>query len=123
MKRATIALAALILIPACGYAPSVGLSGGQAGERALEAKVRKCDQRAVQGEWKLFQQTDRDKDLRISRAEARLTVFANKNFSWLDTNEDGFVSNGEFTRYVDYNFCEEYFPMPGGGNRNNDEMR
>lgn len=118
MFRTLLAGVLILAATACGSAPYASSSSGETTFSAENLDYRKCRAEA-RNAWWIYDSSDRNKDRRVTPAEARTTSFANRyNFGDLDHNKDGAVSREEFEVYVDGMYCEEFVPMPlPGGER------
>jgi Ca2+-binding EF-hand superfamily protein len=110
VKKVILTGAALLSLTACGYAPTEGLAGTDAQSvQAQRMSTSACNQ-LLQRERKIFEQSDRDRDRRVSYAEAYRSPLSNYyNFSSLDRNEDGYVSESEFIQQAKFNLCGDDF--------------
>ena len=110
VKKAILAGLAMLSLSACGYAPAESLAGTDVQSvQAQKMSTSACNQ-LLQRERKIFDQSDRDRDRRVSQAEAYRSILSNYyNFSSLDRNEDGYVSESEFIQQARFNLCGDDF--------------
>lgn len=97
MKKAALAGILMLTLTACGTTTLADLSGTR--EQSIQAQGKNPYNCRFQYEqaMRLFAQTDRNKDRKVSPTEARTTSFANFSFVRLDEDKDGYVSEGEFS--------------------------